>query len=238
MRQTGDQGKQEHYAGCNIKRFGIIQELSGQFLAEAVFIGGTRHQDTGGGGDDQGRNLGHQSFADGQQGVVAQGIHQRHALLPDTDDQSSEDVDQHDHDAGNRVAADKLAGTVHRTVEICLARYFETTDLGLFVGQQSGREIGIDSHLFARHRIQGKSGRNFGDASGTLGDDDEVYDHQNQEENGTDNVIAADHELSEGLDDCTGRLGPFAAMQQYKAGGCNVECQAEEGRYQQHRRKN
>ncbi len=43
-----------------------------------------------------------------------------HAVLDHADDQPADDVDQRDDDAGDGVAADELAGTVHRAEEIGL----------------------------------------------------------------------------------------------------------------------
>ena len=73
-----------------------------------------------GGGDQQGRDLGDQAVADGQQGVVAEGLADRHPELEDADDQAADDVDDHDDDRGDGVALDELAGAVHRAVEVGL----------------------------------------------------------------------------------------------------------------------
>ncbi len=47
-----------------------------------------------------------------------------HADLDDADDQPADDVDHRDDDAGDGVAADELAGTVHRPEEVGLLRDF------------------------------------------------------------------------------------------------------------------
>ena len=45
---------------------------------------------------------------------------ERHARLDHADEQPADDVDQRDHDAGDGVAADELAGTVHGPEEVGL----------------------------------------------------------------------------------------------------------------------
>ena len=48
------------------------------------------------------------------------GFGQAHAGLDHADEQSADDVDQRDDDAGDGVAADELAGTVHGAEEVGL----------------------------------------------------------------------------------------------------------------------
>ena len=67
-----------------------------------------------------------------------------------------------------------------------------------------GIELGIDGHLLAGHRIQGKSSRNLGNAAGALGYDDEIDYHQDQENNRPDHVISPDHEYAKSIDHRTG----------------------------------
>ena len=50
------------------------------------------------------------------------GLADIHPLLKGSDDDAADDVDEHDHDAGDGVPADELAGTVHGSVEIGFAR--------------------------------------------------------------------------------------------------------------------
>ena len=50
----------------------------------------------------------------------------------------------------------------------------------LFV-DQTRREIGVDCHLLARHRVQCESCRNFSDTCRASGNNDEVHDHQDRE---------------------------------------------------------
>ena len=59
------------------------------------------------------------------------GLAQAHAVLDDADEQSADDVDQNDDDAGDGVAADELAGTVHRAEEVGLLGDLLPAALGL-----------------------------------------------------------------------------------------------------------
>jgi hypothetical protein len=69
----------------------------------------------------------------------------------------------------------------------------------LFV-DEARRQIGVDRHLLAGHGVQGETRGHFGDAAGTLGDDDEIHDHQDREDDQADDEIALHDQLAEGLD--------------------------------------
>ena len=75
---------------------------------------------------------------------------------------------------------------------------------GLVLGDQAGVQVGVDAHLLARHGVQGEAGGHLGHAPGAVGDDDELDDHQDQEDDDADHVVAADHEVAEGVDDLAG----------------------------------
>ena len=62
----------------------------------------------------------HETVADRERGIDLGGTTQIHAVLEDADRQSRQDVDDRDHNAGDGVAADELAGTVHGPVEVGL----------------------------------------------------------------------------------------------------------------------
>ena len=92
---------------------------------------------------------------------------------------------------GDRVALDELRGAVHGAVEVGLGRDFGAALAGLGVGDQPGVEVGVDRHLLAGHRVEGEAGADLGHALGTLGDDDELDDHEDQEDDGADDHRAA-----------------------------------------------
>ncbi len=71
---------------------------------------------------------------------------------------------------------------------------------GLLV-DRAGVEVGVDAHLLAWHRIERKSCADLGDAFGALGNHDELDERQNQKDDCPHYVVAANHEMSEGVDD-------------------------------------
>ena len=125
----------------------------------------------------------------------------RHPFLGDADDEAADDIDQRDDDAGDRVAADEFAGTVHRPEEIGLLGDFFAAALGLFFVDGAGVQVGVDRHLPARHAVQGKAGGHFADARGTLGDHHELnHDDDDEDDHADDQPIARD-EIAKALDD-------------------------------------
>ena len=128
-------------------------------------------------------------------------------MLPHADRQATDDVDHQDQDAGYGVAADELGCTVHGTIEIGLATHLFAPHAGLCLIDQAGIEIRIDRHLLARHGVQGETGGHLGDASGPLGDDHEIDDHQDGEDDHPDDVVPAHHEVPETLDHLAGGTG-------------------------------
>ena len=62
------------------------------------------------------------------------------------------------------------------------------------------REVGVDCHLPAGHRVQRESGGDLGDADRAMIDDDILNGDQDEEDHRADDVIATDHEAPEGSD--------------------------------------
>ena len=131
----------------------------------------------------------------------------RHAVLDDADDEAADDVDERDDDAGDGVAADELAGTVHRPVEVGLLRDFLAAALGFALVDDAGVQVGVDRHLLAGHAVQGEAGGDFADARGALGDHDELNDDDDDEDDDADDDLAvAGDELGERRDHAAGRV--------------------------------
>ena len=99
-----------------------------------------------------------------------------HARLDHADEQAADDIDQRDDDAGDGVAADELAGTVHGPEEVGLLGDFLAAALGFVLVDHAGVQIGVDGHLPARHAVQGEAGGHFADARGAFGDHHELDD--------------------------------------------------------------
>ena len=76
------------------------------------------------------RHLADQAVADRELREDLGGLGERHAVLDHADDKPADDVDERDDDAGDGVAADELAGTVHGPVEVGLLRDLLAAALG------------------------------------------------------------------------------------------------------------
>jgi hypothetical protein len=98
------------------------------------------------------------------------------------------------------IAFDELCGTVHRSVELRFPLDIFSALLRFLLIDDARAQIGVDGHLFARHGIQRKASRHFGNAFRTLCDYDELYDKDDHKDDETYDGIAAEHERSKRLD--------------------------------------
>ena len=168
-----------------------------------------------------------ETVTNGEKRVSLGGVGEAHALLRDADDNATDDVDEHDEQARDSVAAHELRGTVHRAEEAAFILQRLAAFLRDFLVDQSGGQIGINRHLLAGHGVQRKARCDFGDTARTFGDDDEVHDHQNCEDDDADDEIAAHHEIAERLDHVTGSRSSFMAMRQDQTRRGEIERQSQ-----------
>src|SRR6185437_5304913 len=161
------------------------------------------------------------------------GFAEAEALLGHADDDSADDVDEDDQQAGDGVAAHEFRGAVHRAEKAAFVFQRLAALLGRLLVDQSRREIGVDRHLLARHGVEMEARRDLGDAPGALGDDDEIDDHENGEDDNSNDEIAAHHEVAESLDDVAGSVGALMAVRQDQPGGGEVERQPQHRRDQE-----
>ena len=76
---------------------------------------------------------------------------------------------------------------------------------GLVFVDKPSVHVRVNGHLFAGHGVQSEARGDFRDAAGAVGDHHELdNDHENQEHDDTDDVVAPDHEVTEGGDDAAG----------------------------------
>ena len=207
-------------------------QLSAQYHAHAIAARCAGHHQTGRGADNERGHLRHQSVTDGEQRVRAAGFRQRHALLHNANKDAAQNVHGDHEDAENRVALHVLGGTVHGAVKVGGARDFIATDACFLFVNQTRRQVGVDGHLLAGHRVEGKTRRHFGNTSGTLGDDDEIDADEQQEDDNADSVVAADDKLAERLDYAAG-----VSMGENEACGRDIQADAKEREQQQQRGK-
>ena len=164
-----------------------------------------------------------QTIADTEQAIELRGVPRGHALLHDTDEKSTQQIDRENNQSRNSVAADELGRAVHGAVKIGFFLRPQAALAGFGFIDQAGIQIGVDGHLLARHGVEGEARRHFGDARRAFGDNHEVDDDQNREDDETDGIIAGDDELAEGFDDMAGGRRALFAAQQNQAGGGNVK---------------
>ena len=228
-RDSGQQRHDQHDGGRHAERLGIAGELAEQRLVGGAGDAGLGDEEAGGGRNDQRRNLRDQPVADGQQRVILGGVGEAQALLHDADDHAADDVDHDDEEPGDGVAADEFRGAVHGAEKTRFVFQRLAPPPRLLLVDEAGIEIGVDGHLLARHGIEVKARRHFGDASGALGDDHEIHDHQDREHDDADDEIAAHDEIAERLDDVAGGGRAFVAMGENEPRRGEIERQPQHG---------
>ena len=237
QRHAGDQADQAGGAGHNAQRHRVGGQLGHHGLVRRTLDARLGHQEAGGDRDDDGRHLRHQTVADGQLHIGVGGLHRRHAVCQGSDQDAADGVDEGDDQTGHGVAAHELGRAVHGAEEGRFLLQLLAAQLGLILGDQARRQIGVDRHLLAGHGVQGEASRHFGDPGRALGDDDEVHHQDDGEDDHPDDEITAHHQLAEGVDYLPRRVVAFLAVGQNQACGGQVQAQPEQGRDQQDRRE-
>ncbi len=151
-----------------------------------------------------------------------------------TDDDAAENIDRGDDQAGDRIAAYELRGTVHRTEERAFLLQLAAAALRFLFIDDAGGQIRIDRHLLAGNGIQCEARADFGDTGGTLGDNDEVDGDQDQKDDQTDHEVAGHDEAGEARNHAARRRRPLVAVRKDDTRRRNVQRQANHGRDQQH----
>ncbi|KAG1446268.1 hypothetical protein G6F57_017361 [Rhizopus arrhizus] len=218
VRHVGDQAHDADDASRQEQHGGVREQLADDLLADVLVGRHAGHDHASGGRDHQRRDLRDEAVTDGQQRVDTGRIAHRHVVLRHAHDQAADDVDRHDQQAGDGVAAHELAGAVHRAEEVRFLRDLGATAAGLVFADQARIQVGVDRHLLAGHGVQGEARAHFGDTAGTLGDDDEVDDGQDHEHDDPDGEVAAHEEVAERLDHLARRVRAGMAVEQHDAG--------------------
>ena len=222
-RNARQQGQDDHQPGTDREGLRIAAQLIEQGLVGAAGGAAFGNQQASRGGDNQRRDLADQTVTDRQNGVCRGGLVEVQIILRHADHNAANNIDDGDQQASDGVAAHEFGGPVHGSEK----RVFEIQILPprarLVLVDQAGGQVGVDGHLFARHGVQAEAGRNLGDPAGTLGDNDEIDDHQDRENNHPDDRVTAHHELTESLDHLTGGVGAGVAFGQNQARRRQVE---------------
>ncbi len=149
-------------------------------------------------------------------------------MLEHPDCDPADNVDECDNDTSYRITPYEFARTVHRPVEVSLFGDLLSSSPRFLLVDEPGVEIGVDRHLFSRHRIEGEAGTHFADALGPFGDDDEVDRHEHDEDDDPHDVVPAYDELTETLDHLSRRIRPLVTMEQDPSSGGHVERESKE----------
>ena len=154
-------------------------------------------------------------------------------MLQHADQESGDDVDSGDQDGGHGVALGESRGAVHGAVEFGLARQVFAALAGFGLIDQAGAQVGIDGHLLAGQGVEGEARGDFRDAHRAVVDDHVLNGDEDQEDDRADDVIAAHHEVAEGLNHVAGGAGAAVAVHQNQAGGGDAQRQAEQREQQE-----
>ncbi len=91
--------------------------------------------------------------------------------------------------------------------------------------------------MLARQSIQRKARGDLRYANRAVVDHHVLDGDQQTENDRSDHIVSANHEISERFDHMAGRVGPLIAVQQNQAGGRNIERQPEKSQQQERGRK-
>ncbi len=188
-----------------------------------------RDDDARRGRDEQRGDLRDERVADAEHREGLGGLGDVHAR-EEAHHEAADEVDRGDHQARDRVAVDELARAVHRAEEVGLALEVLAALAGGVGVDGARREVGVDRHLLAGHRVEGEARGHLGDAPRALGDHDEVDHREDQEHHEADEHVALDHGLSEGFDDVPRRARTLGAVQEDAPRRRDVEAQAQQRR--------
>ena len=226
-----------HHGRRHAERLGVPGKLAGERLVGRLVLAGLRDEQARRGRDDQRGDLRHEAVADGQERVGLRRLAEGQPVLRHADDHAGDDVDEGDHQAGNGVAAHEFRRAVHGAEEARLVFQRLASRLCGHLVDQTRRQVCVDGHLLAGHRIEAEPRRDLRDAARAFGDHDEIHDHEDREHDQPDHEIAAHHEAAEGLDDVAGGRRALVAILQDQPCRGEVERQPQHGRDQQHRGK-
>jgi hypothetical protein len=234
-RQPGDGAEEQHEHACHLERFRHAEKLSRELLAERsirLLACHAGHEHAGSSREDERRDLSDQAVADREQAVALERVHGRHPLHADADGEPSEEVHDEDDERRDDVALHEFHRAVHGAVELALSLQQSASSARFVAVDGSPAELRVDGHLLSGHRVEGEPRADLGHALGALGDDDELDDRQDEEDDCSHDVVAADDERPERLDDL-----PRVGLEQDETRGGNVQRKPKERRQQEQGRE-
>ena len=185
-----DRGRAQHV--------GALQELRREVDAERAVAGHARDHQAHRRREQERRQRRDERVADREDRERVERVERTEPVVGDADDDAADEIEHDDDERRDRIAFDELARAVHRAVEIGFslhARAFAARALGI---EHARMHLGVDRHLFAGHRVERESRRDFGDALRARRDDDELNRDEDRENDQADDEIAAHDECAEG----------------------------------------
>ena len=155
-------------------------------------------------------------------------------MLEHTNGQAANQVDQQNQYARNGVTADKFGSTVHGTEEVGFLGQLGTAFLCCGLVDHARIQVGVDRHLFARHRVQGKTCVHFRNTARTFGHHDKVNDHQNTKDDETHHIVTGNHKLTKRRHHFARSFVACVAVDQDHPGRRHVQRQAQHRGKQQY----
>src|SRR6185312_3180599 len=231
-RNAGKSADRQEHQSDDGDRSRMPHDLTRDLCAEAGIRCRSRDDDTGRGGDHQGRDLGDDTVTDGQQRVRVQRVRPAHAALADTHREPADDVDYDDEYPRNRIALDEPAGTIHCAVEVGFPLYLPPPLAGLGLIDQAHVEVRVDAHLLAWHRIEGEARGDLRHTLGAVRDDDVLNDYENYEYDQADDIVSAHHVVPDRADHMT-----RVRLREYQARRRDIHTQPEQRCHEEQRRE-
>ena len=194
-----------HEAARDRDREAVAQELPRELMpGVAVFASivasDACHDEARRDADEEGGDLRNEPVADGQDRVAIDDGREVLSFLGHPDDQSADDVDGRDDDAGDGVALHELHGAVHRAVELRLLLQRLAASSRFDLVDEPTLEVVVDAHLLAGHTVEREARRDLGDPSRALRDHDELDEHQDEKDDAADDHVVVDDQAAKDLD--------------------------------------
>ena len=195
-----------------IEGCGTREELLANFGSQHSCRVGAREGDAPGYRDKQRGNQSDETISNRQHCIGSRRFAQFNALLQCANQQPGDNVDCSDQNRCHRIALVEARCTIHGAVELRLACDRLPPAPCLRFIDKSGIHVGIDGHLLARQRVEGKACSHFGRAHGTVRYNKELDGDKGEKEDEPNNVVPADDKLSESLDHLPCSCGSFRTM--------------------------
>ena len=236
--EARDQAQQEHDTGSNLQRHAATEKLAGEIGANGFTAGSASDDDATCNGDEERGDKGYEAVAHSENGVGFGGFGERDVELENADEEAGDDVDGGDEDSGESVTLAEAGRAVHGAIKLGFLGDHFAAGAGLRFVDHASVHFGVDGHLLAGESVQSETGGDFGGTDRAVVDDKVLNGDERKEDDEADDVVAADDELSEGLDDAAGGVRALRAVKENAAATGDVDGDAEEREEKKERGKN